>query len=105
LIAFIVVILGSLIMIIFLYEKRNEQKEQIEAQNKNIAMKSEQLEKRNQHLMALDEEKNTLIKIVAHDLRTPIHQVQGLAQIIPRQKKEPAVKQVLFQGKFFRLFQ
>jgi len=81
LIALVVVILGSLIMIIFLYKKRNEQKEQIENQNKSIAMKSDQLEKRNQHLVALDEEKNNLIKILAHDLRTPINHVQGLAQV------------------------
>ncbi len=82
---FLIVLVGfilvSLVLIIYLYKKRNEQKEQIEAQNKSIALKGEQLEKRNQHLVALDEEKNNLIKILAHDLRTPINHVQGLAQL------------------------
>src|SRR5258705_6699508 len=57
LIVLVVFILASLILIIYLYRKRNEQKKQIETQNKSIAMKSEQLENRNQHLVALDEDK------------------------------------------------
>ncbi len=81
LIVLVAFILASLILIIYLYKKRNEQKKQIEAQNKSIALKSEQLENRNQHLVALDEEKNNLIKILAHDLRTPINHMQGLAQL------------------------
>ncbi len=73
--------LFSLGVIIILYRKRNEQKEKIEAQQQNIELKSQQLEKRNHHLMTIDEEKNNLIKILAHDLRTPINHVQGLAQV------------------------
>jgi signal transduction histidine kinase len=75
------IILVFLIIIFLFYKKRNEQKKKIEAQSKSIALKSEQLEKRNLHLVSLNEEKNNLIKILAHDLRTPIHHVQGLAQI------------------------
>jgi signal transduction histidine kinase len=70
-----------LIIIFYLYKKRSEQNRKIEAQGQSIALKSEQLEKRNQHLIALDEEKNNLIKILAHDLRTPVNQIQGLAQL------------------------
>src|SRR5258708_1840594 len=81
LIAMVAVVLSFLLIIAILYRKRNEQKQKIEVQGKSLALKSEQLEKRNQHLVALNEEKNNLIKIVAHDLRTPINQVQGLAQI------------------------
>ncbi|MBA4146467.1 MAG: hypothetical protein C0523_11935, partial [Cytophaga sp.] len=73
--------LFSLGVIIILYRKRNQQKKKIEAQQQNIELKSEQLEKRNRHLMTIDEEKNNLIKILAHDLRTPINHVQGLAQV------------------------
>jgi signal transduction histidine kinase len=71
-----------LVLTAFQYKKRNEQKKQIEAQRKNIQLKSDQLEQRNRHLLALDDEKNNLIKILAHDLRTPINQVQGLAQLV-----------------------
>lgn len=81
LIALIVITLVSLAGIVLLYKKRSEQKEKIEIQRKNIELQNLQLEKRNQHLVALDEEKNNLIKILAHDLRTPINHVQGLAQV------------------------
>lgn len=70
-----------LVIIIILYRKRSQQKRKIEVQRENIALKNQQLEKRNEHLVALDEEKNNLIKILAHDLRTPINHVQGLAQV------------------------
>jgi signal transduction histidine kinase len=82
LIGLIAIVFLSLLLIIALYRKRNEQKEQIEIQQKKIESKSEQLEKRNEHLIALNEEKNNLIKILAHDLRTPINHIQGLAQIV-----------------------
>lgn len=81
LIALVSVTFILLIVIFFLYKKRSEQKKKIEAQGQSIAQKSEELEKRNQHLLALDEEKNNLIKILAHDLRAPVNQVQGLAQL------------------------
>ncbi len=71
-----------LITIVVMYQKRNKQKDQIEIQRQNIELKNLQLEKRNEHLLALDEEKNNLIKILAHDLRTPISHVQGLAQLL-----------------------
>lgn len=70
-----------LIVIIILYSKRSKQKRKIEVQRKRIELKNQQLEKRNLHLMQLDEEKNNLIRILAHDLRTPINHVQGLAQV------------------------
>jgi signal transduction histidine kinase len=81
LITLLVVIFIFLVAIIILYRKRSEQKQKIELQQKSIELKNEQLEKRNQHLVSLDEEKNNLIKILAHDLRTPINHVQGLAQL------------------------
>jgi signal transduction histidine kinase len=71
-----------LITIVVMYQKRNKQKDQIELQRQNIELKNSQLERRNQHLLAIDEEKNNLIKILAHDLRTPITHVQGLAHLL-----------------------
>jgi signal transduction histidine kinase len=86
---FIVVMSVTLIFLVVTavqYRKRNEQNDQIEAQRKSIELKSVQLEQRNQHLLALDDEKNNLIKILAHDLRTPINQIQGLAQLVLLEK-------------------
>jgi signal transduction histidine kinase len=82
LMALLAVILLFLVMIILLYKKRIEQKDEIESQRKKLEAKTIQVEQRNQHLLALDEEKNNLIKILAHDLRSPITQIQGLAQIV-----------------------
>lgn len=81
LILLISITLISLVVIGVMYRKRNQQKQEIERQRQSIELKKEQLEKRNYHLVTLDEEKNNLIKILAHDLRTPINHVQGLAQI------------------------
>lgn len=82
------IVLISLIIIYSLYQKRakvnlalNEQKEKIEKQRLDIEAQNLKLERRNQQLIVLNEEKNNLIKILAHDLRTPINHVHGLAQV------------------------
>jgi signal transduction histidine kinase len=82
LMALLGLILVFLVIIILLYRKRIEQKDEIEQQRKKLEIKTAQVEQRNQHLLSLDEEKNNLIKILAHDLRTPITQIQGLAQLV-----------------------
>jgi signal transduction histidine kinase len=81
-------ILLSLVIIIIFYIKRNktnqkllEQKAKIERQRINIEHQNHELEERNKKLIHLNEEKNYLIKVLAHDLRAPINQVQGLAEI------------------------
>lgn len=83
------VVLIFLLIIFLLYRKKNKinaqltyQKKEIEDQRLNIEHQNSQLEKRNEQLSHLNEEKNNLIKILAHDLRTPINQVQGLAQLL-----------------------
>lgn len=80
-IAFFGVTLLSLIIILWLYSKRNQQNKRIEQQGRNIELQNLELEKRNNDLISLNEEKNHFIKILAHDLRTPINHVQGLAQL------------------------
>ncbi|QSE98955.1 tetratricopeptide repeat-containing sensor histidine kinase [Fulvivirga lutea] len=50
------------------YEQINEQKQEIEKINKN--------------LVELNEEKNDLIGIVAHDLKSPLNQIAGMLDII-----------------------
>jgi signal transduction histidine kinase len=81
LIGFAGIILFFLGVIGWLYRKRSLQQRKIQLQQRSIERKNKQLERRNRHLVELDEEKNNLIKILAHDLRTPINHVQGLAQV------------------------
>lgn len=100
------IVLVFLVIIFLLYRKKNKinavlisQKKEIEEQRINIERQNKQLERRNDQLSNLNEEKNNLIKILAHDLRTPINQVQGLAQFLlletpdlPAEQKESVSK-------------
>jgi len=62
--------------------KMVEQKEEIEAQKESIAAQKKELEKKNRALRALNEDKNNLIYVVAHDLRGPLASIEGLVKII-----------------------
>lgn len=87
--AVVSIVLIFLVIIFLLYRRQNKinqqltnQKKEIEDQRLNIERQNLQLERRNNQLSHLNEEKNNLIKILAHDLRTPINQVQGFAQLL-----------------------
>ncbi len=51
-------------------------------QNGQIEEQQQQLLNRNEQLLALNEEKNNLVKILAHDLRAPLSQIIMLADIL-----------------------
>jgi len=85
----IFMILFFLFIIFILYRRRIKninilrlQAEKITLQSKDIKKQKEQLENRNSELTTLNEEKNNLIKVLAHDLRSPIHQIQGFLNIV-----------------------
>jgi signal transduction histidine kinase len=70
-------------------DRLREQNEKAEKQNMEIAKQStllaeinDKLEQSNQELAELNEDKNHLIGIVAHDLRSPLNQVQGLVSLL-----------------------
>lgn len=71
-----------------------EQKRQIESQRLDIESRKTELERRNQKLTDLNEEKNHLIKVLAHDLRTPIGHIDGLAHLIKMEKENLTGSQV-----------
>ena len=81
LIVAVIVVLAFLIIIVFQFRKRTRANRKLSHQKEKIELQRLELEKQNEKLVHLNEEKNNLIKILAHDLRTPINQVQGLAQI------------------------
>ncbi|MEQ9466395.1 MAG: ATP-binding protein [Ekhidna sp.] len=58
------------------------QKDQIEEQQEDIRLKNEQLMNRNAQLVALNEEKNNLVRILAHDIRSPLSQIIMVAEIV-----------------------
>lgn len=61
------------------------QKTRIEFQQKDIQKKNEQLINRNAKLISLNEDKNSMVRILAHDLRSPLNQIIGLAKALPGQ--------------------
>ncbi len=58
------------------------QKSKIYQQAKAIADKNEALLEKNAKLEELNEEKNYIMNVVAHDLKSPLNQIQGLAEVI-----------------------
>lgn len=69
------------------YEKINEQKEKIELINKE--------------LVQLNEEKNSLIGIVAHDLKSPLNQISGILDIIKLTSRGQTKEQQEYMEKIF----
>ncbi|MBT1689793.1 tetratricopeptide repeat-containing sensor histidine kinase [Dawidia soli] len=49
--------------------------------NRKITEQKEEIERKNEDLLSLNEEKNNLISIVAHDLKSPVNQIKGLISL------------------------
>jgi signal transduction histidine kinase len=75
-------------------EKLREQNEQILKQKDVITNVNKSLRKQNLQLNELNDEKNSLMNIVAHDLKSPINRIAGLVSImelegnIPEKQRE-----------------
>lgn len=84
-----------LIAIGFLFYKNRKktqilltQREQIEEHEHDIELKNDQLLNRNSQLIALNEEKNNLVRILAHDLRSPLSQIIAFSDILGKTKSK-----------------
>ncbi|PZR20005.1 MAG: hypothetical protein DI539_12235 [Flavobacterium psychrophilum] len=64
---------------------RNSKNQNIK--NQKITQQKEEIEGKNQDLIALNEEKNNLIGIVAHDLKSPVNQIKGLLSLVKMTSK------------------
>ncbi len=58
------------------------QKEQIEQQAKKIRQVNKTLRERNKKLRELNEERIYMMSVVAHDLKSPLNQINGLVNVI-----------------------
>ena len=68
-----------------LKEKNEEiaaQREEISRQNDHINAQNEKLQKRNSELADINKEKDTLMNIVAHDLKSPFNRIKGIAELM-----------------------
>ncbi len=70
------------------YLKIHKQKQEIEKQHEDISAKKQQLEAGNEALGRLNEEKNDLLRVLAHDLRNPITSSTCLVDLLNEQKDE-----------------
>lgn len=59
-----------------------QQNAEIEVQRKEIVIQNEKLSLRNQQLSDLNHEKDTLMSIVAHDLKSPLHRIKGIIDLM-----------------------
>lgn len=75
-----------LLTAVFLLYKWNKEKqnlnEQLKKQNSSIAGQQKEIMTKNKELSALNEEKDFLIGLVAHDLRSPLSNIKGLIGLI-----------------------
>lgn len=65
-----------------IYEKLQLQNTEIDNQRQEIIHQNEQLFRHNQQLSDLNQEKDTLMGIVAHDLKSPLNRIEGIAYIM-----------------------
>lgn len=63
-------------------KKLEQQYSEIQQQKQEIAEQNEKLEKRNHELSDLNHEKDTLMNIVAHDLKSPLNRIHGLSDLV-----------------------
>lgn len=59
-----------------------QQNQFIQNQRREIVEQNEKLSRRNQQLSDLNHEKDTLMSIVAHDLKSPLNTIQGVANLM-----------------------
>jgi signal transduction histidine kinase len=87
----IIVALTSALITVLWYnnKKRREaanrllqQKQEIEKQREEILQQNEQLARHVEELERLNHEKDTLMNIVAHDLKSPLNRINGLTDLI-----------------------
>ena len=64
------------------YRELKKQYKVIESQHGEIGEKNEELAGKNETLEELNMEKNNMISVVAHDLKAPLGNIQGLVELI-----------------------
>ncbi len=63
-------------------EEIDAQREEIGRQNDYINNQNDKLQKRNTDLAQINQEKDTLMNIVAHDLKSPFNRIQGISELM-----------------------
>lgn len=78
-------------------EKLGQQNQFIANQREEIIQQNENLFRRNQELSDLNHEKDTLMSIVAHDLKSPLNRIKGIADLMELEGKLPEDQKIYLQ--------
>lgn len=73
---------GLLIITFYVYRRQRNTNKKLADQNRKIDYQNELLQNQNQQLQEINHEKNTLMSIVAHDLKSPLNRIIGLTTLI-----------------------
>ncbi len=68
---------------------------ELEESNKQISLANKKLESANMRLQNKDKMQREFVNIAAHELRTPIQPILGLAEIVKNKTKDPEHKEML----------
>lgn len=79
--------------------KLARQNKLIAAQNQEILLKNKQLEEQNLELTQINEEKNNLIGVVSHDLKSPFNRIFALTNLLKLTGKEFSEEQQEYLSK------
>lgn len=93
LIAFAFVIMFGLIYVVKSHRELKHQYTIIDKQKNEIAEKNEELAFSNDSLEEMNIEKNNVLSVVAHDLKTPLGNIQGLVELINLKKDKISKEQ------------
>ncbi|GAA4847026.1 ATP-binding protein [Algivirga pacifica] len=75
-----------------------ERTKELEQQKSALQANKQKLKKRNEELIALDSEKNHLVGIVAHDLKSPLNQILGLLELMSLDDENLTEEQQEYMG-------
>jgi signal transduction histidine kinase len=78
-------------------EKLALQNAEIKKQREEIVRQNRKLSRRNMELSELNHEKDTLMSIVAHDLKSPINRIKGLTDLLELEEENPAEQKTYLQ--------
>lgn len=87
-IAFVVMVIVVALLLWFNWKKSSKNVRQLQQLNETINQQNTQLAETLNKLEESIQEKDKIVKLVAHDLRTPVASIASLAELIIEEKKE-----------------